>query len=342
MIEKIVIDNFQNHEHVEITFDQLVSIIVGPTDAGKSAIIRAFVWLCTNRPSGDSFIRDGAKSTKVKLFVDGHKIVRKKGKRTNCYYLDGQKFSAMGANVPEPIARILNIDDLNIQNQHDSSFWFSKTSGQVSRELNSIVNLGMIDESLANIQNKLRQAKSETEFTRQRLETAREQSNKLEWVKAANEQLQFVESLSHLYDKQTEDLRLLRVLASDVKRYTDSRDNAANAVLSLANCVAIGEKALQLQTDVTTIKKLLDDYKIASEIRHIQQPDLLRLNTLRNQVEGKDKDIEFLSSSLSELRRLDRCIKENAKSAKSGETQLHSQLKGSRCPLCGQKMSELS
>ena len=51
-IKKIIIDNFQSHEHTEIEFGPGLNVIVGPSDYGKSAVVRALRWVLYNEPRG--------------------------------------------------------------------------------------------------------------------------------------------------------------------------------------------------------------------------------------------------------------------------------------------------
>lgn len=41
MIRRIVLRNFQNHRRLRIDLDPRVTTVVGPSDAGKSAVVRA-------------------------------------------------------------------------------------------------------------------------------------------------------------------------------------------------------------------------------------------------------------------------------------------------------------
>ena len=58
---------------------------------------------------------------------------------------DGIEYKAIKTDVPEDIDKIFNINSNNIQQQFDNIFWFSETAGEVGRNLNSIVNLDIID-----------------------------------------------------------------------------------------------------------------------------------------------------------------------------------------------------
>jgi exonuclease SbcC len=194
MIEKLIIRNFQCHKRLKIEFDPLVTTIVGPSDVGKSAVLRALGWVTTNHPRGEAFIRDGADKATAILSVDGHKIKRSRGSK-NTYELDGSKFTAFGNATPDEIAAVLNLSELNFQGQHDAAFWFSESAGEVSRQLNSIVDLSVIDSTLSNLSSALRKANAEERVTQARLDSAREDRKSLRSVKQADKALKKVEAL---------------------------------------------------------------------------------------------------------------------------------------------------
>ena len=152
MLEKVKIKNFQSHRSTEIELSSAVNTIQGNSDCGKSAVMRALNWLIFN-PAGDYFVSDWARKGKsisapceVTLVVDGHTITRKRDKDFNGYILDGQVFEATRNSVPPQVADVLGLGEVNIQRQLDPPFLLSKSSGDVSRYINSLVNLTRIDE----------------------------------------------------------------------------------------------------------------------------------------------------------------------------------------------------
>jgi exonuclease SbcC len=53
MIDHVAIKNFQSHKNTNIDFQRNgVNVIVGTSDQGKSAILRAILWAVNNRPMG--------------------------------------------------------------------------------------------------------------------------------------------------------------------------------------------------------------------------------------------------------------------------------------------------
>lgn len=152
MIEHVKIQNFQSHKSTEMSLSDRVNSIQGNSDCGKSAVMRALNWLIFN-PAGDYFVSDWARKGKslsapceVSVSVGGHTITRKRDKDFNGYILDGQVFEATRNSVPPQVAELLGLGEVNIQRQLDPPFLISKSSGDVSRYINSLVNLTRIDE----------------------------------------------------------------------------------------------------------------------------------------------------------------------------------------------------
>jgi len=153
MLQKIEIRNFQSHKATNMNLGDRVNTIQGNSDCGKSAVMRALNWLIFN-PAGDYFVSDWAKSPtgkaikepcEVTVHVDGHVITRRRDKDFNGYILDGQAFEATRNSVPQQVAAILCLGEVNIQRQLDPPFLLSMSAGDVSRYINSLVNLTRID-----------------------------------------------------------------------------------------------------------------------------------------------------------------------------------------------------
>lgn len=153
MIQKLDLHNFQSHSDSTLEFNKGMNIIVGGTDSGKTAIIRALILAIYNLPSGDAFRKIGTKESFVKLLVDNNIIIRKKGNNINEYILNKSlNFKAFGTSVPDEISEILNMDSINLQQQMDAPFLLSETSGKVAAHFNSIAKLSKIDSSLQYVQ----------------------------------------------------------------------------------------------------------------------------------------------------------------------------------------------
>ena len=118
MINKIELINFESHKHTVLDISKGVNAIIGESEHGKSAILRAIYWVSFNRPSGDEFRSKWGGDTKVTLSLDEYQIVREKSKKENCYKIINntnkkeKKLSGFGQSVPKEVVDILKITSL--------------------------------------------------------------------------------------------------------------------------------------------------------------------------------------------------------------------------------------
>ncbi len=284
MIERICLRNFQCHEKFDLELDPCVTIIVGRTDVGKSSLLRLLRWVGFNKPSGKGFIKRGSSFCKGEVWVDGHRIVRKRGKE-NSYSLDGKKFVAFGqSGVPEEISNLLNIGEVNVQRQLDSPWWLLKSPGEVSRELNSIVSLDLIDKTLSNISHTQRESKTLLSLSQQRLTKAREDRDRLSWVVEANLDLKAIEDRSNNIDK----------IASGLRRISNLVVEGTKALLTYQNAVkTIGdavEGMRRVDDKVGKIDKLAGSAeRLESLIREAQEMEEQRCEVKRKEVKLQKK-----------------------------------------------------
>ncbi|GGA34678.1 hypothetical protein GCM10007416_04460 [Kroppenstedtia guangzhouensis] len=107
--ERLVIENFQSHEQTEVFFTNGLNVFVGPSDSGKSAILRALRWVLYNEPKGTDFIRAGKKRCRVTLTLsDGTQITRMRSSSVNRYILktpeqEEQVYEGFGSSVPQEV-----------------------------------------------------------------------------------------------------------------------------------------------------------------------------------------------------------------------------------------------
>jgi len=171
MIKSLELHNFQSHKQSSLEFDPGVNVIIGPSDSGKTAIIRALRWLVWNRPSGDAMRSTWGGDTQVNLKIGEVIITRSKGKaeeysitgdwvwvlpdpppNESFMPLSNDVFKAFGTTVPVEITQALNLNEINLQQQLDSPFLLTDSSGEVAKHFNKVAHLDQIDSGLKNVQ----------------------------------------------------------------------------------------------------------------------------------------------------------------------------------------------
>lgn len=162
MIKDLTVKNYQSHKDSRVVFDPGVNVLVGPSDSGKTALLRAIQWLVFNKPGGESFRSWWGGKTEVSLTCDDGEVTRLRDKAFNGYLFNGEQYVGLGlGKVPEPIIDFLNLSPMNIQNQLDSHFMLSWSPGERGGYINDIANLKIIDETIANIKKTKREEERE-------------------------------------------------------------------------------------------------------------------------------------------------------------------------------------
>lgn len=201
MLKSISLQNFQSHKNTELQFDPGVNVIIGSSDAGKSAVLRAMLWTIFNRPSGESFKSYWGGDTTVDISLEKETISREKGEE-NLYVVSSSslkkpvEFRAFGQKIPDEISSLFNISDINIQKQMDAPFLLSATPGEVGRILNQAVKLDIIDTAQKNISSTLRQEKNLLLNTRSTISEKQEELEKYKWLPEADIQLANLEFIN--------------------------------------------------------------------------------------------------------------------------------------------------
>jgi DNA repair protein SbcC/Rad50 len=341
MLERLQIVNFQRHERLRIKLDQQITTIVGPSDTGKSAVLRAVRWLAFNRPRGTGFVRHGEDECSVKLWVDGRKVERRRTKTENLYLLDDRQLKAVGTDVPEEVARLLNLSEENFQGQHDAPFWISLTPGEVARRLNAIVDLEVIDRSSSWLASRLRRAAAERDVVEKRKTEAEEEKAGLSWVPMMTAEYRRVEkaeevagasrALASRLSRCVEEAGIQAEKAEEARRTAETARNAADA----------GKTARRSRKGAVALADLLEALREAEEKAGRRLPDAGPLKDAHNRVERLVEQRKSLRNILRSMNQHEARANESAAESKAAEEELQTKAEG-RCPLCGGTIDERS
>lgn len=245
MLEKLTIRNFQRHRKFSVEFAPGVTTLLGRSDAGKSAVLRALRWVMTNQPNGTAFVTHGEDACRVTLWADGHKVVRERGE-SNSYTLDGRVFKALGAGgVPDDIAKLFDVGEVNFQTQLAAPFWLSLSPGQVSQEINAVVSLEEIDRTLAAANAEVKRARGKAAECKERIERHRKRADSLAWVADADARLRALEERAADIASRRARIAAGESLLKEAREAVRRRQDAAARLKRAETVLAVGERYLK-------------------------------------------------------------------------------------------------
>jgi exonuclease SbcC len=304
MIQTIHLRNFQKHRKLDLDLAHGVNAIVGPSDSGKTSILRALYWLRFNRPLATEVLQSWNTDEPIKVWVvldDGTKVGRIKSAKENLYFINDTEFKSFGANPPDEILDALGVGEINFHQQMDGLFLLSDTPGEVARKLNEYAELDDIDTVSKRIGQKVRHLEgvvSNAEATIERLETQ-------------------VEAYSYLED--------MRDRVEKVERLEESFRRKARVVSSIQTCLTKIEAAREHLENAKQEEK-----KISGGEGVVGKWELLR-------------SMEFERDSLAEVLDHMATDEEKLKEAKETRDKLINQfneLMPDTCPLCGSEVAQ--
>lgn len=260
MLRRIRIKNFQRHRRLDVETDRLTSI-VGNSDAGKSAIIRAIRWVMFNKPAGLGFITKGKDETRVRLDFDGFGVSRIRSAKVNEYRLHvGGKTKTLKAfknEPPDEVVEMLNVNGVNLQSQFDAPFWLGMNEMQASRALNEVVNLQSLDSARDKLTSMVREHNQEIKTTRKLMEAVVESEKELE--KFNTKRLKALCKLAdELVDQSVRDALIEQELTGVIDSIDDSQDLEIKLSIQLEALAGI-KKAEALKTQIEEGVKEADE-----------------------------------------------------------------------------------
>ncbi|HHV83591.1 MAG TPA: AAA family ATPase [Tepidanaerobacter syntrophicus] len=248
LIKSLRLINFQSHKDTKIDFDEGLTVILGQTDQGKSAIIRALKWVLYNEPRGTDFIMAGCKLCRVSLEMDdGSVIIREREGQRNRYILiqNGKEevFEGFGNTVPLEIARAHGIPKIridkdaasavNLAEQLEPPFLISESGGNRAKALGRLVGIHIIDAAQRTVLKDITNAKQNFESIQKDIESLNSQ---LESYKDIGELQIRISSLQNILKKLKETRAIFSILMK-------SRQE-------------LGELDSEIEKNTDTIKKL--------------------------------------------------------------------------------------
>jgi DNA repair protein SbcC/Rad50 len=354
MIKSILIRNFQSYKEAYIDLSNGFNVINGPTNQGKSVIVRALRWVFKNSPQGFTFHSHFAEAendpTIITVSFDNDQFVTRFRSNTENYYSCSthKKLEALRGNVPDEIKKIIQIEDINIQSQFDKIFLLDQPASHVGKYLNDVLDLTVIDTANKNINSMLKENARNIKQNKTEIDTLNQTVNSLSWVDSFNENLLIAEKLEQTIRASNINLSNIRRAYEEITQKNvcltgldklisvkDSLDEVLRLIPNIdfkKNKLALLKSLHNSLTEISLSKTKLDNIILCAN----KVDEILIKNKEKEDLIQKKRDVILLDGkSMMVEKKLDAL-------EITIETKKKEYLKSTRglCPLCGNKTGD--
>jgi exonuclease SbcC len=311
VIKSLHIQNFQSHKNTKLNLHSGVNVIIGESDTGKSAILRALSWLVRNKVDDKSFRSNWGGKTDVEIrFDDGNEVSRTQDK-DNCYYLVNEEtgvdeeYKAFRTDIPQDIVEVLNMDVLNMSYQFDPPFLLSDSSGEVAKTLNKIADLTDIDTSISNIRKMVLSNNREITGVEFQLEELTKQKEALSFLSDMEKDVDRFEELSDKNSALDFKIDWLTKILEDISKTKDEMkkidsflavfDDTTLALVLVDKEKSLRETARRLESHIKTIETDTKELKDVNSFL-LAEKEALLIGNMVSQLDGLEKKSSKLKS----------------------------------------------
>lgn len=183
-IQEVTIEGYQSHAQSTFSLSPGLTVITGPSDAGKTAIIRALRWFAFNEPTGEAFlhtirnpdgtVKEAVDQAKVSVtFDNGVTITKTRRKGKTSYTHSSYPTGWEKAEVPPEIKETLGLlkqeygdfeTCLNFAFQLDPPFLLSETASVGAKVLGKLAGTEVVDRSISEVNKKTHQTRTDISY----------------------------------------------------------------------------------------------------------------------------------------------------------------------------------
>lgn len=337
MIKELNIKNFRRNRKLSSSLDR-ITIFTGSNAKGKSSTVYALKWVLQDKPKGNRHISWGAKFSEVSIKFGNHILTRRKSNKDNYYDLDGKKYEAFGrTTIPEPIQKVLKIDDINFQHQHDKHYWFSETAGEVNKQLNQIVNLEIIDRTVANLNRRQRENKVKIKDSEGKIKNLRKEVQQLKYIKKLNQDLISLENTENQLKENEYKAVGLANLVDTLSNYRKNIDNLLRFTTDTKELIEKLTPIVDSEEKIERLENLVERAQQYKKIKNKKLPDIQCVIIKQEEYKKVNKQKSKLEDLVWNAKHFNQNITEYKKELKETKEQFD-KLMGDRCILCNHKI----
>ncbi|MDZ5608616.1 AAA family ATPase [Bacillus pseudomycoides] len=271
-ISAIFIEGFQSHTNSYFNLGNGLNVITGPSDSGKTAVIRAIRWIAFNEPQGEAFVNESVGQATVAIHLDTGVIIsknRRKGKTSYRIQTDpGDEGSVFEkSEVPEEVKRLLGITKqtfgdfttaLNFAFQLEAPFLISETPSSGAKVLGKLAGTEAVDLAVKSVSKDTYAARQERLLAEKEIE--RLAGNLLEYLDVDDkaEQLKTAESLMEYVEETHKKKEALQEISNAYEGRRRKYIAASETVKRLEHVPGLMQILEQIEKDPQRLQTLLD------------------------------------------------------------------------------------
>lgn len=304
MINSLDVRNFQSLRTVHLDLGPF-TVIVGDSNCGKSALVRAVQALASN-VRGSTVVTHGYKLASISATTDSSTITFVKGEGQGYYRLavggEDKEFTKLAGEVPAEVSKALELDpvkeglSLNFAPQHEPPFLLTSSGSVVARTLGELTKVSTVLEAVR-------------EANRRRTSSSGDLKLRIKDLELVKDSMSIVEQLNirrdaiYEVDKMLVDIQYLEKEISELDKYIEVVDKSSIDI-----------------PEAHDISELLEAYEEFSKLY---------------------KDLENLHKLTLEVTVCDNFYENWRDRSDALEKEFHEALEeAGECPLCGQKISK--
>nr|WP_092074983.1 AAA family ATPase [Dendrosporobacter quercicolus]NSL49615.1 AAA family ATPase [Dendrosporobacter quercicolus DSM 1736]SDN25035.1 exonuclease SbcC [Dendrosporobacter quercicolus] len=272
MIASVHIKGFQSHVDSQLNLSPGLTVLTGPTDSGKTALIRAIRWIAFNEPAGENFINQATGEAIVTITLsDGTDIIkgRRKGGRTVYRLVPAigipQHFEQ--ADVPLEVTAALGITRqtfgdfetaLNFAFQLDAPFLISEPPSAGAKVLGKIAGTEIVDQALKSVAKDTYGARQDKLLADKQIEQKTEELKEYDGVDQLKEQVEACELLLEKFEQLRARHETLSMLERQKERSDEQLSKLEAELQRYASLPAAEQNLQDVETGAQRLQLLSD------------------------------------------------------------------------------------
>lgn len=292
-ITGVAIQGFQSHTGSFLQLGPGLNVITGPSDSGKTAIIRAVRWVAFGEPSGEAFVNEKTGEAQVSIQMDNGVTITKRRRSKKTTYLlqadpgdEGQLFEK--AEVPEEVKAALGINKqtfgdfvtaLNFAFQLEAPFLISETASAGAKILGKLAGTEEVDGAIKDVSKDTYQARQERSQAEKDIAEVNTQLLEFAGLEQFKQQLEAVEYLIGEVEKDVQNLDNLRQQKADLETISASLLTLTERLDKLAHVP-------ELEVDLKDIEKAQQRYDTLLDLYETLDKATATVETLTQKLEN--------------------------------------------------------